>query len=74
MLEHLKFPIVRHCDELRANSEALEPEQAFFSNLLVSWNQSSQHNSHVIPGKLAIASATRNPEISKISGFPFARE
>src|SRR6185312_1387124 len=34
---------------------------------LVSWPRNSQHNSIVIPGKLAIASATRNPGISKPS-------
>jgi len=32
---------------------------------LVSWPRNSQHESIVIPGKLAIASATRNPGISK---------
>jgi hypothetical protein len=28
---------------------------------LVDWNQNTQKNAFVIPGKLAIASATRNP-------------
>jgi hypothetical protein len=48
----------------------------------VFWNQGSQYNSNVIPGKLAAippeadqpqaeASATRNPEILKTPGFPF---
>jgi hypothetical protein len=35
----------------------------------VYWHRSSQHNSNVIPGKLAIASATRNPGISEASGY-----
>jgi hypothetical protein len=29
----------------------------------VSWNRSSQYFSNVIPGELALAGATRNPEI-----------
>jgi len=35
----------------------------------VSWLRNSQHKSIVIPGKLAIASATRNPGILKASGY-----
>jgi hypothetical protein len=31
------------------------------------------NNSGVIPGKLAMASATRNPGISKTSGYPRSR-
>ena len=34
---------------------------------LVFWLINTQHNSIVIPGKLAIAGATRNPGISKAS-------
>ena len=37
---------------------------------LASWPRNSQHKSIVIPGKLAIASATRNPAISTMSGCP----
>src|ERR671919_3175317 len=40
------------------------------SSRLVSCLRSSLHNLIVIPGKLAIASATRNPGKSKASGFP----
>jgi hypothetical protein len=32
----------------------------------------SVNNSHVIPAKLAIASASRNPGISKTSGCPLS--
>ena len=42
----------------------------FYIEELVSRNQSSQNNSNVIPGKLAKASATRNPGILKPSGYP----
>jgi hypothetical protein len=41
---------------------------------LVSCLRSSLHNLIVIPGKLALASATRNPGKSKASGFPLPRE
>ncbi len=34
----------------------------------MSWLINSQYNSLVIPGKLAIAGATRNPGISNASG------
>jgi len=41
----------------------------FYIEELVPRNQSSQNNSNVIPGKLAKASATRNPGILKPSGY-----
>jgi hypothetical protein len=40
-----------------------------FIGSLVSWNKSSLHMSDVILGKLAIASATRNPGVSNTSGY-----
>jgi hypothetical protein len=39
----------------------------------VSCNRGPQHNSYVIPGKLATASATRNPGISKRLDTGFRR-
>src|SRR6266511_1464917 len=40
------------------------------ADVLVRWPRSSQQNMIVIPGKLAIAGATRNPGNSKPSGCP----
>src|SRR6185503_5669658 len=44
-------------------------EKQYARQRLVSCNHSSLHKSIVIPGKLAIASATRNPGISNTSGY-----
>jgi hypothetical protein len=43
-----------------------------YKNSLVSYNRSSQQKWIVIPGKLAVASATRNPGLSKICGCRFS--
>jgi hypothetical protein len=43
-----------------------------YKNSLVSYKRSSQQKWIVIPGKLAVASATRNPRLSKICGCRFS--
>jgi len=50
-------------------NELTESSGRYFCAPLVSWLINSQHKSIVIPGKLAIASATRNPGISKASRY-----
>jgi len=49
-------------------------EKAIKALLIVWCFRNSQHLSTVIPGELAIASATRNPGGVSGSGFPLPRE
>ena len=51
----------------------VESESLIFSFPLMWCFQNMLNNLSVIPGKLAIASATRNPTKSKPSGYPLSR-
>ncbi len=54
-------------------AEPVEAFRSFFRSPLVPQLMNSQHNSIVIPGNLAIASATRNPEFQRHLATGFRR-
>jgi hypothetical protein len=64
--------------QIEIERQGLSPQNSLIlvfaldKRLAAKYPRKLQHNSNVIPGKLAIASATRNPGISKISGCRFS--